>query len=171
MSAPVSSPAKNRSLANIASSSLEVVRLTPVWQEGLQQFFQDLQAGGDDVFFSPHPMDADSIRKIAALDGRDLYYLLIEQGKILGYGMLRGWDEGYQTPSLGLAIHPSARGQGLGRILMDILHFLAARSGAEKVRLRVLAKNYKALGLYKSLDYFFDEDNNQPSFLIGFKNV
>lgn len=171
MSAPVSSPAKNRSSADIAYPSLEVVRLAPEWQEGLQQFFQDLKAGGDDVFFSPHPTDADSIRRIAAHDGKDLYYLLVEQGKVLGYGLLRGWDEGYQIPSLGLAIHPSARGQGLGKMLMDLLHLLASRRGADKVRLRVRTNNEKALNLYKSLDYSFEEDTNQPGFLVGFKNL
>jgi len=162
---------ENRSPADISYPSLEVVRLAPEWQEGLQQFFQDLKAGGDDVFFSPHPADAESIRRIAAHDGKDLYYLLVEQGKVLGYGMLRGWDEGYQIPSLGLAIHQSARGQGLGKMLMDILHRLASRRGANKVRLRVLANNEKALNLYKSLGYAFEEDANQPGFLVGFKHI
>lgn len=171
MSAPASGPAKNRSPADITNPSLEVVRLTPEWQQGLQQFFQDMKAGGDDVFFSPHPADADSIRSIAARNGKDLYYLLVEQDQVLGYGLLRGWDEGYQIPSLGLAIHPAARGQGLGKMLMDILHFLAFRRGADKVRLRVRANNEKAMNLYKNLGYAFEEDTNQPDFLVGFKNI
>lgn len=171
MSAPASSPARNRSPADIAYPSLEVVRLAPEWQEGLQQFFQDLKASGGEVFFSPHPADADSIRRIAAHDDKDLYYLLVEHGAVLGYGMLRGWDEGYQIPSLGLAIHPSARGQGLGKMLMDFLHLLASRRGADKVRLRVRANNEKALSLYKSLGYAFEEDTNQAGFLVGFKNI
>ena len=171
MSAPVLSPARNRSPADIAYPSLEVVRLAPEWQEGLQQFFQDLKASGDEVFFSPHPADADSIRRIAAHDGKDLYYLLVEHGEVLGYGMLRGWDEDYQIPSLGLAIHPSARGQGLGKMLMDFLHLLASRRGADKVRLRVRANNEKALSLYKILGYAFEEDTNQAGFLVGYKNI
>jgi ribosomal-protein-alanine N-acetyltransferase len=171
MSVPASSPAKNSVPVDIAYPSLEVVRLAPEWQEGLQQFFQDLKASGDEVFFSPHPSDVDSIRRIAAHDGKDLYYLLVEHGKVLGYGMLRGWDEGYQIPSLGLAIHPSARGQGLGKMFMDFLHLLASRRGADKVRLRVRANNEKALNLYKILGYAFEEDTKQAGFLVGFKNM
>ena len=171
MSAPASSPARNRSPADIAYPSLEVVRLAPEWQEGLHQFFQDLKASGDEVFFSPHPADADTIRRVAAHDGKDLYYLLVEQGKVLGYGMLRGWDEGYQIPSLGLAIHPTARGRGMGKMLMDLLHLLATRRGADKVRLRVRSNNEKALSLYKSLSYAFEEDTHQAGFLVGFKNI
>lgn len=148
-----------------------MVRLAPQWQGGLQQFFQGLKESGDDVFFSPHPTDDDTIRRIAHLDGRDMYYLLVEEGRVLGYGMLRGWDEGYQIPSLGLAIHPSARGQGMGRMFMDFLHLLAARRGAGKVRLRVRANNEKAISLYKSLGYAFEEDAGQAGFLVGFKNI
>ena len=148
-----------------------MVRFAPQWQEGLQQFFQDLKESGDDVFFSPHPADDDTIRRVAHLDGRDMYYLLVEEGRVLGYGMLRGWDEGYPIPSLGLAIHLSARGQGLGRMFMDFLHLLAARRGAGKVRLRVRANNEKALSLYKSLGYAFEEDTSQAGFLVGFKNI
>lgn len=171
MSAPASSPARNESPADIEYPSFEVVRLAPQWQEGLQLFFQDLKESGDDVFFSPHPADDDSIRRITDLNGRDLYYLLVEEGRVLGYGMLRGWDEGYQIPSLGLAIHPSARGQGLGKMLMDFLHLLAFRRGASKVRLRVRANNEKAISLYKSLGYAFEENTNEAGFLVGFKNI
>lgn len=151
--------------------SLEVVRLVPQWQGGLRQFFRDLKESGDDVFFSPHPADDESIRRIASLNGKDLYYLLVEEGRVLGYGMLRGWDEGYQIPSLGLAIHPSVRGQGLGKMLMDFLHFLTARRGASKVRLRVCANNEKAISLYKRFGYAFEEDTNQLGFLVGFKSI
>ncbi len=171
MSAPASNPAKSSLLADIEYPSLELIRLAPRWQEGLKLFFKDLKESGDEVFFSPHPADEDSIRRIASYNGRDLYYLLVEGGKVLGYGMLRGWDEGYQIPSLGLAIHSSARGHGLGKMLMDFLHLLAFRRGASRVRLRVRANNEKAISLYKSLEYAFEEDTNQADFLVGFKNI
>lgn len=171
MSAPASSPAENKSPAINKAPSLELVRLDLRWQEGLKQFFQSLRECGDDIFFSPHPTDEKSINKIAGHNGKDLYYLLVEGEKVLGYGMLRGWDEGYQIPGLGLAIHPSARGEGLGRMLMDFLHLLACRRGASKVRLRVRINNEKAINLYKSLGYVFKEDANQADYLIGFKSI
>lgn len=171
MSALVSNPAKNSLEKDISYLFPEVVRLVPAWQVGLQLFFQDLKACGDNFFFSPHLTDIDSIRGIASHDSKDMYYLLVDQGRILGYGMLRGWDEGYQIPSLGLAIHPSARRQGLGKLFMDILHLLASQRGAEKVRLRVHVKNELAINLYKSLGYTFEKDSNEPFFWVGFKNI
>lgn len=121
--------------------------------------------------FSPHPSDEKTISQLARYKGRDLYYLLVEAENILGYGLLRGWDEGYQIPSLGIAIHPSARGAGLGEILMSFLHVLASRRGASKVRLRVLKTNEKAIRLYKSFGYVFEDDVKQAEYLIGYKSL
>jgi ribosomal protein S18 acetylase RimI-like enzyme len=171
MSRTVSDPARNSLQESLLPTSLEFVRLTPKWQAALECFFQDLKAGDDDVFFSPHPTDSGTLSRIAAYEGNDLYYLLVERGKVLGYGMLRGWDEGYQIPSLGLAIHSSARGQGLGLLLMNLLHMLAFRKGANKVRLRVRVDNQKALGLYRMLGYAFEENINKSDFLVGFKTI
>jgi ribosomal-protein-alanine N-acetyltransferase len=171
MSVQVLSPAKNSLAKDLSLFAPEVVRLVPEWQVKLHLFFQDLKAYGDDFFFSPHLTDIDSIRGIASHDTKDMYYMLVDQGSILGYGMLRGWDEGYQIPSLGIAIHPSARNRGLGKLFMDILHLFASQRGAEKVRLRVHLDNELAINLYKSLGYTFDKDSKEPFFLIGFKNI
>lgn len=171
MSAPASSLVENKISAHIEYPSIEFVRLVPRWQEGLKLFLEDLRECGDDVFFSPHPTDENSVNRIAGYTGRDLYYLLVEEEKVIGYGLLRGWDEGYQIPSLGIAIHPSARGGGLGKIFLNFLHVSAFRRGASKVRLRVHKNNNKAIRLYKSLGYVFEEDANQADYLIGFKSL
>lgn len=165
-----SSPAESRIYSDTANSSLELVRLSPRWQAGLELFLQALSDNGDAIFFSPHPTDRETISQLARYNGRDLYYLLVEEEKVLGYGLLRGWDEGYQIPSLGIAIHPSARGYGLGRILMNFLHVVAFRRGANKVRLRVLKDNNMAIGLYKGFGYVFEEDSKHAEYLIGFKS-
>jgi GNAT superfamily N-acetyltransferase len=49
--------------------------------------------------------------------------------------MMRGWDEGYAIPSLGLATHPDARSQGLGEFLMRGLIQQARNRGATQLRL------------------------------------
>ena len=171
MSAQDFSPARNRLSRYTGNPFLEIVRLTPEWKEGLQQFLHDIKAGGEDVFFYPHAADTDVIFRLASRDNKDLHYLIVEQGKVLGYGLLRGWGEGYLIPSLGLAIHPLERGHGLGMMLMDFLHLLAARRGADIVRLRVRENNEKALNLYKNLGYFFEKDADQDCFLVGFKKM
>lgn len=171
ISVPALSPAENKAAACAEYPSMELVRLSPYWQKGLKLFLQDLKDGGDEIFFSPHATDDISISKISNHNGKDLYYLIVEGKRVLGYGLLRGWDEGYTIPSLGVAIHPSARGIGLGKLFMDFLHMLALRRGANKVRLRVNRKNERAIGLYKSLGYAFEDDVKQTEYFVGFKNL
>ncbi|MES2979193.1 MAG: GNAT family N-acetyltransferase [Pseudomonadota bacterium] len=133
------------------------------------KFFQDLQLSGDDAFFHPHPTDAASIHQLAVQEGKDVYCLMVEGGKVLAYGLLRGWDQGYETPSLGLAVDGSVRGQGFGEMLIQLLHLLASRRGAKNVRLRVSPANRKALNLYERLGYTFAEDAGETGLLVGTK--
>ena len=79
--------------------------------------------------------------------------------------LLRGWDEGYSVPSLGIAIHPVARGQGLGTLMMEYLHFLARQRGAITVRLRVHVENLRAIQLYQALGYAFVTEGDE--YIVG----
>src|SRR6185503_6378785 len=67
-----------------------------------------------------------------------------------------GWDEGFEVPSLGIALHPQARGNGLGRRFMLFLHQEAQARGARRVRLKVYPDNLGAVHLYDSLGYHFE---------------
>jgi [ribosomal protein S18]-alanine N-acetyltransferase len=135
---------------------LEIHILNERWQVPLGEFFEALDASGDGRWFHPHPLTSEEARRRACYSGRDLYYVLVDHRQILGYGMLRGWDEGYEIPSLGIALHPDVRGRGLGRVLMHFLHAVARHQGARKVRLKVCSDNQPAVALYRSLGYTFE---------------
>jgi ribosomal protein S18 acetylase RimI-like enzyme len=129
----------------------------------LAELFLDI----DQTFFRPHPFTADEAGKIASHTGRDIYALLLEDGKAVAYGMLRGWDEGYPVPSLGIAVRTSDHGRGLGRTMMAHLHLEATRRGATVVRLRVHPDNSKARRLYESLRYAYaGEDRGELVMLV-----
>lgn len=134
-------------------SSLEFCRLRPPLQMCLTAFFEALNARGDDRWFHPHPFTAVEAARLCAYQGRDLYYAAVARDAVLAYGMLRGWDEGYETPSLGIAVHPDARGLGLARTFMGFLHTAASLQGARRVRLKVYPENAAARRLYESLGY------------------
>jgi ribosomal protein S18 acetylase RimI-like enzyme len=84
--------------------------------------------------------------------------------------MLRGWDEGYAIPSLGVVIRPEAKDHGVGRLMMEFLRIAAIRRGAEKIRLRVALANEPALSLYRSLGYDLRPDEDER-FLVGFLSL
>ena len=148
---------------------LEYVAVSPSWAEELSHFFSVLIANKDDVYYHPHPLTYDMARRIAAYEGEDLYFLQIKDNVIVGYAMLRGWDEGYATPSLGIAMHPKFRNQGLGFKFMKFLHREARAKGATTVRVKVYQENAGARNLYGKCGYTFTAEENGQ--LIGHCNL
>jgi ribosomal protein S18 acetylase RimI-like enzyme len=121
----------------------------------LAAFFQRLVDAGIEKHFHPHPLTPDEAGRRAQYTGKDLYYALLVGGDIVAYGMLRGWDEGFEIPSLGVAVCPDSQGRGYGRLLMEFLHAVARQRGAKRVRLKVHSDNSPAISLYRSLGYVF----------------
>ncbi len=153
----------------MASAHVEIRRLSATWEDALVRFFDSLVAAGDDRYFHPHPFTAQEAHRLASYSGQDWYAVVVEDGEILGYGMLRGWDAGEHDPGLGIVIAPFARGMGVGRLLMLYLHTVARRSGASRIRLKVYPENQAAIELYRNLGYeFVDQDQNQ---LIGYLSL
>ncbi len=133
--------------------------IDPTHIDGLANLFCVLKNNGDDLFFHPHPLTHEEAKKKAEYLGNDLYFVMKYRGDVVGYGMLRGWDEGYPLPSLGIAVHPSARNQGFARQFIQFLHQQARERGASKVRLTVDQSNEKAIRLYKKEGYIFGRVN------------
>ena len=155
--------------APLKLEALEYRRLSPQWRTGLVEFCRALELAGDTGHFSPHPFTDEELDRRVQYDGFDLYYVAVEGTRVLAYGLLRGWDAGFAVPSLGIAVHPSARSNGLAHSLMHFLHVAAARRGAEKVRLRVNMTNTKAIELYRRLGYAFE--SQEGSYYVGFKQL
>jgi ribosomal protein S18 acetylase RimI-like enzyme len=141
-------------------------KVTPQWVKKLTQFFQEIVLEKDDNFFHPHPLNSRQAEKIASYQGQDLYFLQTKANEITGYGMLRGWDEGFPAPSLGVAIHPSFRMQGLAKKFLVFMHQKAKEKGAKKIRLTVYANNIAAIKLYRSFGYILSEEKDHK--IIGF---
>lgn len=148
---------------------LEIRRVNPEHREPLARLFARLVADGDDRFFHPHPLTAEYALRIADYEGRDLYYVLIDDAIALGYGMLRGWDEGFDVPSLGIAIAPEGRGTGLGRLFMAFLHECARRRGSTRIRLTVVEGNQAGRRLFTESGYILGEPEGGR--LIGFRDL
>jgi [ribosomal protein S18]-alanine N-acetyltransferase len=137
-------------------SALEFCRVGPGVETRLASFFTALANRGEDRWFHPHPLTAQEADRLCSYPGRDLYYVAAHADAVLAYGLLRGWEEGYEVPSLGIAVHPDARGLGLARAFMLFLHSAALMKGACRVRLKVYPDNAPARRLYESLGYHLE---------------
>lgn len=121
----------------------------------LASFFELIEQKGEDRYFHPHPFDRKKAGQLSQYKGRDLYFVQSSDKNICGYGMLRGWDEGYSVPSLGIIIHPDYRGKKLGEKFMVFLHDQARRKGADRIMLKVYPDNLNAIALYRKMGYVF----------------
>jgi ribosomal-protein-alanine N-acetyltransferase len=145
---------------------LECRVLCPELRETIARFFQRIAAAGADKFFHPHPFTPEEAARLAHYVGKDVYYALLLDGEMVGYGMLRGWDDGYEEPSVGIAVDPMTHGRGYGRLIMEFLHVAARDRGAKRIRLKVYPNNARAIEIYRSLGYKFQgEEEGQ---LLGF---
>ena len=151
------------------NQALEIRRANPEMETQIADFFRALAKSEDSDFFQPHPFTIDEAHAIANYYGRDFYAFILYDGNAIGYGMLRGWDEGYVIPSLGISIHPDFRGVGIGLLLIHYLHAVALLMDCKKIRLRVNKENYRARRLYEKLGYQFEESSGK--YLVGFAQL
>lgn len=152
-----------------SATFIECRRLDRHWRAGLGDFCRALESSGDSRMFHPHGFDDAELDRVVTYTGADLYYVMVADSSVIGYGLLRGWDSGYAIPSLGIAIHPSCRRRGLGMAMMHFLHAAAAWRGATRIRLRVNRDNLAAKTLYESLGYSFGIMEGE--YHVGFKDL
>jgi ribosomal protein S18 acetylase RimI-like enzyme len=103
--------------------------------------------------FDPFPLTTAEARRIALDPSRDGYYIATRGEDVLGFSMLRGFDEGYAIPSFGIFVDHERHGEGIGRRLTAWTIGQARRRDCPAVRLTVYADNATALGLYASLGF------------------
>jgi ribosomal-protein-alanine N-acetyltransferase len=116
---------------------------------------------------TPDPFDAakDDVALLAALhrtsfpdpwDGQAIAQLLAGPGVFAFYtqdGFVLARAAGGEAEILTLAVAPPARGQGLGRALLEAASRRVAQLGAENIFLEVGADNPAALALYAGLGF------------------
>lgn len=122
------------------------------------------------VFFHPHDFSYKGLQNEISLHTKDYYVFIVDNiFEIIGYGMLRGWSEGYEIPSLGILIDINHRGKGFSTLLMNHLHKIAKERNASKIRLTVYKENKNAISLYKKMGYVLSNKNKKE--LEGIKEL
>ena len=138
--------------------SLRIRPLGPEDAEQLADLLAELAADPEALHFHPHPFTRAAAKQIAERTGirEDLYFGAVLEGRLAGYGMLRGWDEGYTIPSFGVAVGVRYRGAGVGRSLLRYAISMARQRGARSMILKVHPSNVSARHIYESEGFTFD---------------
>jgi len=147
------------------TEALEIVHIRPDTERQLRALFDEIASDEARSRFHPHPFDHETAARIANYTRTDLYFAVRYGERLLAYGMLRGWDEGYEVPSLGIYVCRAARGTGIADLLMRHLHAAARLRGSRAVRLKVYEDNVPARRLYESLGYVFSA--GEHGLLVG----
>ena len=78
-------------------------------------------------------------------------FLVEEGGQVCGYGCLIVLFEDAELANI--AVAPTHRKQGVGKLLMEKMHDYAKTLGAERMLLEVRVSNESAIGLYQKYGY------------------
>ena len=63
--------------------------------------------------FHPFPLDRRTAGRLCHHDGLDQYFVMVADDGVVGFAMLRGWDEGYEVPSFGVLVDRDHQGRGI----------------------------------------------------------
>ena len=148
---------------------IKVRRLSDSDIGSVTNFFLTIRSPNYCRNFSPHPFTRAESSRVCSHRGRDLYLGAFpeEAGtQMIGYGMLRGLDEGYSVPALGLCVLEESQSRGVGKMLLThLLHACAVR-GADRAMLKVKRDNLRAYRLYAKAGFQFEVYDHE--FLIGY---
>jgi glycosyltransferase involved in cell wall biosynthesis/RimJ/RimL family protein N-acetyltransferase len=103
--------------------------------------------------FDPFPLTEETAARIASGSSRDRFYGGFLGDRIVAFSMLRGWDEGYDVPSFGIAVDVDFHGAGIGTRLTAWTLDQARRLGCERIRLSVYGENETARRIYERLGF------------------
>ena len=93
-------------------NSLEIIELTPDFASVLSKKL--LEESRDYIgHFIPFDFSEDSIQKILSSKKADKFFGLFLNKELVGFYMLRGFDEGYETPAYGVWISSEYSNKGL----------------------------------------------------------
>jgi [ribosomal protein S18]-alanine N-acetyltransferase len=131
----------------------------------LAHFFKENNLSSVVRQFNPFPMNEKTARNIACTIHLDRYYIALLKDKIIGFCMLRGWDEGYFLPSFGMLVDSCYKNRGLGKRMLKFALMEAKELGCKQIKLSVYTSNTVALRLYTS--FGFIESKRIPTQVMG----
>jgi ribosomal-protein-alanine N-acetyltransferase len=101
----------------------------------------------------PTPWSREMFREDFARDFSDALVAAGPGDEVLGYAVC--WTIAGESHLLNIAVHPSRRGEGIGRALLSECLRRAARAGSSLIFLEVRAGNEAAQRLYRSMGFEF----------------
>ncbi len=100
-------------------------------------------------FFTPFSFDEVTLRRLLSERDRDMWMGFYWQKELVGFFMLRGWDEGYEAPAYGVLIAEPFSGYGLTTLSLTMAKTICRLRGAPRIMLKVHPGNFSAKSLFE----------------------
>lgn len=152
-----SAPARLQSEADCSSdaSLRQAISIRPLIVTDAPSLCQLLEAQTPAYlqFFTPFSFEVDHLHQLLARRKRDVWMGLRWESDLIGFFLLRGWDEGFHIPSYGVLIDECFRGQGFGRLSLRVAKSIAILRNAPRLMLKVHPQNYEAKRLFENAKF------------------
>jgi RimJ/RimL family protein N-acetyltransferase len=104
--------------------------------------------------FTPFAMSSGEWRARLAAAEADRYWVIVDDSRIAGFFMLRGWDEGYSRPSFGIFVGARDQGKGLAKAALDhAIAWCQSTKSATSIMLKVHSGNTAARSVYEAAGF------------------
>jgi RimJ/RimL family protein N-acetyltransferase len=122
-------------------------------------------------YFTPFSFEEDSIRKIINEAVNDKYFGIFIDDELVGFYMLRGFDEGYEVPSYGVWISEKFSGLGLSKLTLQHAITFCKVNSIKIIMLKVHPENIIAKNIYENFGFKQEGFDERNSNLIYYKSL
>lgn len=122
-------------------------------------------------YFIPFSFDEKSINKILSNAVKDKYFGIFIGNELVGFYMLRGFDEGYEIPSYGVWISENYSGLGLSKFTLQHAISYCKLNEIKKIMLKVHPDNLIAKRIYEDFGFIIQGVDEKNKNLIYYKSL
>lgn len=103
--------------------------------------------------FIPFPFDRKSIESVLSKAIKDKFYGVFVNESLVGFYMLRGFDEGYSIPSYGVWISEEFSNKGLSTLTLQHAISFCKINSIKRIMLKVHPDNSPAKHIYQKFGF------------------
>jgi RimJ/RimL family protein N-acetyltransferase len=150
--------------------SLEIKRITSNQSDELSYLLSGSEKEYS-YYFIPFSFDSETIRKVLSKVIKDQFYGIYIENELIGFYMLRGFDEGYEVPSYGVWISEKYSNKGLSTFTLNHAITFCKMNSIKKLMLKVHPDNIRAKHIYEK--HGFKQTGVDPNIhhLIYYKDL
>lgn len=121
-------------------------------------------------YFKPFLFDEDTLRSVLSEVHEDVFEGLYQGERLIGLMMLRGWDEGYEVPTLGVMIDEQHRNHGLMTLTVEVAKVICRMRKVHRIMYKAHPDNVPAKSATR-LGFTQTGVDNSTGYLIFHMNL